>query len=160
MFLRGTSAEFAANCRNGGAGNRRRLQRIVQRGAEPGLLAYRGDHAVGWVSVGPRDHYPRVLRSPVHRPVDDVTGVWSIACFFIAPDARGQGVANVLLDAAIRFAQSHGARCIEAYPLDAGETRRPTATLWRGLLSQFEKAGFEVIARRKPARPIVRRSLC
>src|SRR5512139_1051215 len=88
MFLRGTSAEFAANCRNGGAGNRRRLQRIVQRGAEPGLLAYRGDRAVGWVSVGPREHYPRVLRSPVHRPVDDVSGVWSIACFFIAADAR------------------------------------------------------------------------
>ena len=36
---------------------------------------------------------------------------------------------------------------------DAG----PAADVWRGAPSQFSRAGFEVAARRKPARPIMRR---
>lgn len=159
MYLRESAKEFDELCPNGGAGNRERLREIVASGRVPGLLAYDGTRPVGWVSVSPREDYVRVLRSPVHKPVDDETGVWSVACFFIAKHARGTGIADALLDGAVDHARRNGARILEGYPIDATDERRPSAEMWRGSLEQFTRAGFEVVARRKPARPIVRRSL-
>ena len=158
MYLRESAKEFDANCPKGGAANKARLKAIVDRGGEPGLIAY--DHAtpVGWVSVAPREHYVRVLRSPLHKPFDDAEKVWSIACFFIAKAARGQGVADRLLAAALAHASQRGARTIEAYPIDT-DSRQPDPEMWRGSLQQFLKAGFHVALRRKPARPIVRKVL-
>ena len=48
----------------------------------PGLVAYDGETAVGWVSVGPREDYERLAHSRVLAPVDD-TPVWSIVCFVV-----------------------------------------------------------------------------
>jgi GNAT superfamily N-acetyltransferase len=153
MYLRVSSKEFAEN---GNAGNRARLDALVQDGNEPGLLAYDGYEPVGWVAVAPRDEYPRVLRSPLHKPIDDETGVWAVTCFFIARDHRGNGVGHALLDGAVKFAKRQRARIVEGYPIDPGDDVRPTAEMWRGSVTMFERAGFEVVARRKPLRPIVR----
>lgn len=159
MYLRESAREFEANCPGGGAGNKRRLHALVKRGQVPGLLGYRDGRPVGWVSVSPRAEYVRLLRSPVHRPVDEESGVWSIACFFIAKSARGTGVTDALLRAATRYAREHGARLVEGYPIDTAGKRRASAEMWRGSAAQFLRAGFEVAARRKPARPIVRKWL-
>ena len=159
MFLRLGAKAFDANCPRGGAANRRLLAEVVAAGAEPGLLAYRDGAPVGWVAVAPRAVYGRVLRSPVHKPIDDAGPVYSITCFFIAKAARGAGIADVLLNAAVEFASARGAHIVEAYPTDVGDERPTAAEMWRGSLKQFERAGFEVAARRKPARPIVRKIL-
>ncbi|MGD8418234.1 MAG: GNAT family N-acetyltransferase [Pseudomonadales bacterium] len=156
MYLRLPGREFEPGCRGGGAANREAFRAVVDSGAEPGLLACRDGEAVGWVAVAPREAYGRVLRSPIHKPVDDVTGVWSVSCFFVAKGERGQGVADALLVEAIRFATSKGATVVEAYPIDTDSASRPAGEVWRGTLAQFERAGFEVVARRKPGRPIVR----
>jgi hypothetical protein len=60
-----------------------------------------------------------------------------------------------LIEAALRFAKSAGAPALEAYLIDV---RHPKATLNRftGIASTFEKAGFHVVARRTPSRPILR----
>jgi GNAT superfamily N-acetyltransferase len=154
MYLRESAKEFDANV---GAGNRRRFRRVVQAGREPGLLAYDGDEPVGWVAVAPREEYPRVLRSPLHKPIDDEPAVWAVSCFFIARARRRTGVAHSLLAAALQQARRHGARVVEGYPIDPGDEPRPAAEMWRGSLAMFERAGFEVVARRKPLRPIVRK---
>ncbi|HEX5613891.1 MAG TPA: GNAT family N-acetyltransferase [Acidimicrobiia bacterium] len=156
MYLRESAKDFDALCPNGGAGNRDRLRETVESGRVPGLLAFLGPRPVGWVSVSPRDDYVRVLRSPVHKPIDDEADVWAVACFFIAKDMRGEGIADALLDAAVAHARRQGARIVEGYPIDPGDARRPSAEMWRGSVDQFTRAGFEVVARRKPARPIVR----
>lgn len=156
MFLRLPAKEFDRNCGGGGAPNRAALKALVESGAEPGLLAWRGGDPVGWVAVAPREEYGRVLRSPVHKPVDEATGVYSISCFYIAKTARARGVAEALLAAAVDFARERGAVLVEAYPTDVRGERRAAAEMWRGSLEQFERAGFQVVARRKPARPIVR----
>jgi GNAT superfamily N-acetyltransferase len=132
-------------------------------GRAPGLIAYRDGEAIGWVSVGPRDDYARLQRSKVLGAVDDIP-VWSIVCFVVARTARGQGVATALLDAASAYAAEHGATVLEAYPVDASAGRVSAATAFKGTLSMFEHAGFEVVARRRanrtsPERPIVRRAL-
>ncbi len=158
MFLRKSSKEFDTDCRGGGDANRADLARIVAAGEEPGLLAYADDEPVGWVAVAPREAYPRVLRSPIHRPIDEAGPVYSVSCFYVAKEARGSGVADALLEAAVEFAGGRGAALVEAYPVDVSE-RKAAADVWRGTRSQFERAGFAVAARRKPARPILRRML-
>ena len=67
----------------------------------PGLVAFDGERAVGWVSLGPRTDFERIVRSRVIPTIDD-RPVWSIVCFAVSSSARGQGVARALLDAARR----------------------------------------------------------
>jgi GNAT superfamily N-acetyltransferase len=130
-------------------------------GRAPGLVAYDGTDAVGWTSVGPREDYERLTFSKVLAPVDG-TPVWSIVCFVVGRRARGRGVATALLDAAIAYARDHGATTLEAYPVEVSEGMRiPSANVYHGTLSMFERAGFEVVERRQanaasPVRPIVR----
>jgi GNAT superfamily N-acetyltransferase len=133
-------------------------------GRAPGLVAYEGDEAVGWISIGPRDDYERLAHSKVLAPVDD-TPVWSIVCFVVGRQARGRGIARALLDAGVDYARAHGARMLEAYPTEVPNgTRIPSAEVYRGTLSMFERAGFKVVARRAgpgaaTPRPIVRRAI-
>lgn len=159
MFLRLGSKDFETGCRAGGASNREAFRRIVASGSEPGLMAYRGHQPVGWVAIAPREVYGRVLRSPVHKPVDDAAGVFSVSCFFVARGERGRGIADALLAEAPVFARRKGATLLEAYPNDTDGERRSADQVWRGTLAQFERAGYRVIGRRKPARPIVRLEL-
>ena len=129
----------------------------------PGLVAYRDDRAVGWVSLGPREDYERLAYSKILAPIDDAP-VWSIVCFVVSRKARGKGVAAALLDAAIAYARERGATTLEAYPVDVGDGRVPAANAFHGTLPMFERLGFEVVARRQwnastPVRPIVRLEL-
>lgn len=120
----------------------------------PGLLAYRGNEPVGWVSLGPREQFARLARSPVMGPVDDQP-VWSIICFVVPPAFRHQGVAHALLQGAIDFASAHGVRLLEAYPVEKAR-RGDDAWMWFGAKSMYDRAGFTEVARRRPERPVVR----
>lgn len=145
-----------------------------QRGIPPGLIGYRspprspdGEQAsvrrpgasssqqpVGWVTLGPREDYAKLKRSPVMKPVDDQP-VWSIVCFVVPAEFRGQGVARELLQGAIAWAVRRGVKLLEAYPVDK-PGRSHDEFLWHGAASMFSAAGFEEVARRKPQRPVVR----
>ena len=149
------------------ASNRRVLEGAVDElavaGRSPGLVAYAHGEAVGWVSLGPREDYERLAHSKVLAPVDD-RPTWSIVCFVVGRRHRGQGVATALLEAAVDYAREHGATLVEAYPVDTGGGRVPAATAFKGTLGMFERAGFDVAARRQanrssPPRPIVRRGV-
>ena len=134
-------------------------------GDPPGLGAFDGERAVGWVSLGPRDVSERIVRSRVIPKIDD-RPVWSIVCFAVSSNARGQGVGRALLDAAIEFATRQGVRTLEAYPVavEAGEPIHPESA-FTGTLPMFERAGFEVVAERAPdpssahTRVVVRRDI-
>src|SRR5689334_21078354 len=75
-------------------------------GSPIGLLAVADSgEAVGWVAVAPRASYSRLGRSKITAPVsDDISGVWSVTCFYVRRDARRQGVTSLLLDAAVAHA--------------------------------------------------------
>src|SRR5207244_11333885 len=81
--------------------NKRALKALVDRGVVPGLLSYESGRAIGWVSLGPREDYARLARSPVMKPVDDKP-VWSIICFFVDSRARQPGDAEALLAGGMR----------------------------------------------------------
>lgn len=155
MWWREKSSEFEAN---GNAGNKAAMQDLVAQNEVPGLLAYLDGVPVGWLSLGPRDHFGRLERSPILKRVDEQP-VWSIVCFFIARPHRSQGIAKALLQAAIDYAQERGASALEAYPIDTGGRRTQPNRIFTGTQALFEAAGFVEVARRKPARPILRKTL-
>ena len=152
MWPRLAGAEFR---RGRGAGNKRALKRLIAANQRPGLIAYRGRDPVGWCAVAPRETYTRLARSKVMAPVDDQP-VWSVVCFFVDRAARGAGVTTALLRAAVDHAAKRGARIVEGYPHDAGDTRLADAFAWFGLAASFRSAGFEEVARRSKTRPVMR----
>lgn len=160
-YVRQTGAAFEAGCRDGGAGNRALLQRLTDEGRVPGLLAVAADGPVGWVSVGPRPDFGRVVRSPLldKASLDEGEATWSVVCFWVPREHRGTGVGRALLDGAVRRARTHGASVVEGYPVDTRGARRPGETVFQGTLALFERAGFTVAYRRKDDRPVVRRAL-
>lgn len=135
--------------------NKAALHEIVKRGPPPGLLAFQGDLAVGWCQLTPRDALPWLNRAWRLRRVDDVP-VWSISCFYIRKGYRKRGVTSALIAEALKAAKSAGAPALEAYPLDAGLTN---SSSWTGYASTFARAGFGIVGRHSPPRPIMRRDL-
>jgi GNAT superfamily N-acetyltransferase len=131
-----------------------RIKELVSDGPPPGLIGYWGEQPVGWISLGPREAYARLRRSAVMKPVDELP-VWSIICFVVPTRYRRHGVAKALLASAIGYARDHGATLLEAYPVDR-DGRGRDDSYWFGTKSMFDACGFEVVARRKPARPVVR----
>jgi len=137
--------------------NKHDLRQLAQAGRSPGLLAFAGDLAVGWCELAPRADLTWLDRTPHLRPVDGLP-VWSVACFYVRRGHRRRGVMATLIEGAIPVAESAGAPALEAYPVDTavdGHTRN----LFPGVAAEFARHGFEVVARRKPDRPIMRRSL-
>ena len=63
-----------------------------------------------------------------------------------------------LLKAAADYVRARGGKLLEGYPKES-EKELPDAFAWSGLAGAYEKAGFREVARRSPARPIVRRRL-
>jgi ribosomal protein S18 acetylase RimI-like enzyme len=85
----------------------------------------------------------------------DEQPVWSVVCFVVPREYRGQGVAQALLKGAVAYAKKQGATLVEAYPVDK-PARSNDEYMWFGAKSMYDNAGFKEVARRKPQRPIVR----
>lgn len=159
-FFRQTGREFSAGCTNRGAGNRSLLRTLVRDGRVPGLLAYRDDEPVGWVSVAPRTEFGRVLRSPITKlPPDagDEGTTWSIVCLYVPRANRRQGVARALIAGAVDWARAQGATTLEGYPYDTRGQRHDSASLYVGTVDLFAASGFVEIARRIESRPVMER---
>lgn len=152
----------AKQCQGGWSGaNRRSFEEMAKTEAEPmGLLAYAAERPVGWISVGPRARFERMLRTPTlagHDPAENES-VWFVTCFFVRREARRTGVTRALLTAAVELAREHHATAIEGYPL-AGERRRSSAEAFVGVEAMFASCGFEIIRQPTSARAIMRREL-
>ena len=134
--------------------NRKALKALTGCDPPPGLIGYRGKEPVGWVSLGPREDFVKLERSIVMKRVDDAK-VWSIICFVVPGEHRGQGVAKELLAGAIAYARKRRVKLLEAYPVDK-RGKSADDSLWFGTKSMYDAAGFVEVARRKPQRPVVR----
>ena len=139
---------------NTGEPARQMQKSIVDSDIVPGLLAYQGGEPVGWVAVEPRSVYPRLAYSHILMPVDDAE-VWSVTCFFVAKQARRQGLTVELLNAAVDYVKDQGGKIVEGYPVDAKKDM-PPVFIYHGTAAAFIKAGFVEVARRSETRPIMR----
>ncbi|MCI0430668.1 MAG: GNAT family N-acetyltransferase [Rhodospirillales bacterium] len=137
--------------------NKAAFRKVVRRGAPPGLLAFDGEVAVGWCQVTPRAALPWLERARVSRRVDELP-VWSLSCFYVRRGYRRRGVTVALIAAVVKAAKRAKAPALEAYPVDTGAPNC-TSNLYTGTASTFARAGFKIVARRAPARPIMRHDL-
>ena len=172
MWFRVPPKVFTAN---GSDGNRAAMEEIVAADEVPGLLAYEAGRPVGWISLAPRRQFPRIQTSAGGVVTEEA--VWSVVCFLIAPGRRGEGVASALLSAAVGFARDHGAKVLEAYPIER-DSRISNADAYTGPRSMYERAGFRETGRfdrwaavpaasgpdakrlvRPPGRPVMRLAL-
>jgi ribosomal protein S18 acetylase RimI-like enzyme len=133
-----------------GTPSRRAMGALVRAGRGPGLLAYDDTEPVGWIAVAPREEYAALLHSPQYRPRDDDEDVWSIVCITVDRYARGRGVKEALLQAAVGHAFEHGGSAVEAY---AHVSNRGD---YMGDVSLYRAHGFRPV-RETPKRLIVRR---
>lgn len=140
-----------------GPGNKQRLRGLVDQGTSPGLVGFLADDPVGWISLGPREDYLKLRRSPVMKPVDDAE-VWSIVCTYVDKAHRGLGLQHKLLAAAVDLARNRDVRLLEAYPVDKPE-RSHDDFMFFGSRSLYERAGFREVVRRSPTRVVMRRGL-
>jgi GNAT superfamily N-acetyltransferase len=139
------------------ADNKRDLEQLASSGQPPGLLAFDDGVAVGWCELAPRSDLKWLAHSRFLQPVDDLP-VWSIPCFYVRRTHRGRGVMGALIEAAVPLAASAGAPGLEAYPVDTAVPDH-TRNLFPGTASVFARHGFEVVARRRPDRPVMRKLL-
>jgi ribosomal protein S18 acetylase RimI-like enzyme len=153
--------EFDAAARD----DRRQMLReeVDASGPAPGLVAYVDDKAAAWVRVGPRVRQPALLRT---RPVTlgspeptDSPDVWAITCFVVRREFRGLGVAKELVRAGVEHATSHGARAIEAYPIDTEQRQATANELYVGSVRLFRAQGFVETARPWGARVVMTRAV-
>ena len=145
LWPRFTGAEQRAGGIALGSSEKRRakLTSLAKRRHAPGLLAYRGREAIGWVSIGPRLDYHRIAGSRATPPIDE-TRVWVIPCLTVRKEARGQGVATALIRAAVAYAMKRGAPAVEAYPR-ADRKRVHDEWAFYGTEALFKKAGFKKV---------------
>ena len=127
----------------------------IATGPPPALIAYVDGEAAGWVRVGPRTRQERLSRTRALAPNStepwDDDDVWAVTCFVVRTDHRHRGLNAPLLAAAVEYARAGGARVLEAYPLDPHAGKKMSANdLFHGVVSTFEDAGFEEVARPKP----------
>ncbi|HEY1908638.1 MAG TPA: GNAT family N-acetyltransferase [Myxococcaceae bacterium] len=123
---------------------KKRFRAGVLEGRIQGVLAHSDGEPVGWATFGPRTSFARLQRSP-SLACDDAERVWSVPCFFVRRDHRGQGVSRVLLEAAVAEMRRLGVRLVEGYPVKppASGAPIPAAFAYTGTRSLFASAGFE-----------------
>ena len=145
---------------NDRAGNKDHIRTRIEAGPPPGILAFDGDVAVGWMQVGPRADVPEWNNAGrASAPLDPAhardASVWAISCFFIRSSARGKGLSHRLVAGGIAFAGASGAAMLEACPMDQSRDSRSIG-LFVGSTRVFEKAGFKPAVTRKQGRPLMR----
>ena len=150
MVWRATTTEAK---KTDGESRRAAIHSRVRDGVPIGLLGYLADEPVAWCSIAPRSAY-RPLGGPDDFG-DSPDAVWSLVCFFIRRDLRGQGASEQTLDAAIAHARRNGGKVLEAYPVD------PDSPSYRfmGFTGLFERAGFKAVGRAGTRRHVMRLSL-
>jgi ribosomal protein S18 acetylase RimI-like enzyme len=157
MYWRLAKGEWKGPQRERSVRNKVKFAKIVAAGPAPGVLAFDGATAVGWVAIAPRADFPALDRSRFLKAVDEES-VWSLPCFYIKSGYRGRGIMRALVAAAVDHAAAAGARIVEAYPVDTAK-RLSAASAYTGAASTFRRAGFKTVARRAAHRPIVRKSV-
>jgi len=138
-----------------GGMNRRALRKLVLEGTASGVLAFSGEQAVGWCSVGPRADFVG-LESKRSLATDWDAKTWSVTCFFMHKEWRGKGLGPRLLRAAVELAKRRGATRIEGYPAAPPKAggNLPPAFAWTGLPTMFERCGFERLEKTAGKHPI------
>jgi GNAT superfamily N-acetyltransferase len=129
------------------------MQKFVGDGIPIGLLGYSEGNPVAWCSIAPKETYRDF--GATEYAGDSSEHVWSLACFFVRRELRGQGLAKQIIEASVLHAKKNGATIVEAYPVD------PSSPSYRfmGFVETFAAAGFHEIGLAGSRRHVMQRKL-
>jgi GNAT superfamily N-acetyltransferase len=107
-----------------------------------GYLAFVDGLAIGWCNANDKANFPPVSGNGArfYAPAEKREKV--IACFEIAPEFRGKGVATALLQRVVDDAKDEGYIAVEGYPRKRAERYEWDFT---GPARLYEKVGFAAI---------------
>ena len=114
----------------------------VREGRAHAALVFDGDRAVGWCQFDPTSELPNIRSKKAYEDGKHPFPDWRITCFFIDRERRGEGIATLALDEALRYIARLGGGTVEAYPEDYTGEKVSSSFLCSGTLHMFEKAGF------------------
>ncbi|MDR3119839.1 MAG: GNAT family N-acetyltransferase [Clostridiales bacterium] len=120
---------------------RSRAERFIAECTLHGYLAYADGVPIGFCNANDKSAYARHINEMA---LDDGGRTKAAACFVIAPNYRGQGVATALLARVVSDAKAAGYNAVEGYP-KRNETG--DAFNFTGPERLYEKAGFTETAR-------------
>ena len=143
--------EMENRTKSGNAERKAAIKAYVDKRKPIGLVGYLKGEPVAWCSVGPRATFTSALTDD-YDP-ETAKGVWSITCFFIRRDMRGEGLTGAILDAAVKYALKRGAKTVEGYPVAS------TSPSYRfmGFLPLFKRGGFKAAGRAGSRRHVMRK---
>ena len=125
--------------------NKAAMKELVGSGRAPGFLAYICGEPIAWCSVGPRECYQALHRYwQLNRDEDKNT--WSIVCFYVEEKFRRKGLMKILVEKAMQYALSQGAKVIEGYPIEPDKKLTGFAG-FTGIVSVYKSLGFTEIDR-------------
>lgn len=109
----------------------------INKGILQGWLAYADGKVVGWCNANDKRNYDSIFFLLPWEDGEKEKKVKAIACFFVDPALRGEGVATRLLDAVCADAAAEGYDYVEAYPFinDANKA-------YTGPAAMYENSGF------------------
>ncbi len=126
------------------AGRYRELKEArVREGRAHAALVFDGTEAVGWCQFGPTAELPNIRSNKEYEKGLGKLPDWRITCFFIDRERRGEGIAALALQEALRYIAQTGGGTVEAYPEDYTDERTSSSFLCSGTLGMFEKTGFK-----------------
>ncbi len=108
----------------------------INRGILQGWLAY-ADGKVGWCNANDKRNYDSIFLLLPWEDGGKEKKVKAIACFFVDPAMRGEGVATHLLDVVCADAAEEGCEYVEAYPF-VGDANMA----FTGPAVMYENSGF------------------
>ena len=129
------------------AQNRSEKERRVRENQTHAAVVYHGEDAVGWCQFGPTDELPRIKHKRDYLAGFTELPDWRITCLFVDRSYRGQGVAAVALEGALREIARLGGGRVESYPEDVEGRSTSSSFLHNATVSLFEREGFQRVRR-------------
>lgn len=124
---------------------REKAVELIRTGGMKGYLAYAGDNVIGWCNVNDRENYrylTEMFRESGYQTEEADKKVKAVYCFLIAPQYRGKGVAQRLLDRVCEDAVREGYVCVEGYPF----ADEKFEFQYHGTAKMYERCGFAEVA--------------
>jgi GNAT superfamily N-acetyltransferase len=129
------------------AQNRAQKEARVREGRAHAALVYDDATCVGWCQFGSPEELPRIKRRRAYEDGLDGLPDWRITCFFVDSGHRRDGVAAAALAGALEEIARVGGGTVESYPEDVDGRPVSGSFLHNGMVTMFERQGFERIRR-------------
>ncbi len=117
---------------------------LIRSGKLNGFVAVSNEQIVGFCNADAKENYFRLSREndpACWEGLNPEDKVLSIVCYIIAPDMRGRGIAEALLEYACQYAAENGFDYVEGYPAEG----KFDVSNCGGPATMYIKNGFQII---------------